>query len=372
MLEKYVDYVLMCSGCAYCLPMCSSFDRFKLEPYGARGLMTIARLILEGKLDLTIIPPDIIYTCPNCGYCDTRCRGENTDVLEALRADLVKKGKGLPKHIGFGEWAEKGHNPYYEPHEERFAWLPKIERKIPKKAECIYFAGCTSAYRIQSIAKATVNVLNTAGVDFITLGEEEWCCGSPLLRTGQRYLAEELAKHNLEAIERTGVESVVMSCAGCYRVFKRDYPKLGLKPDFEVLHTTELFRELLSEGRLKPKKKIEMKITYHDPCHLGRHGGVYEPPRDVIKNISGLELLEMTWIKEETRCCGAGGGVKSGYPNLALEWAQARVADAELTGAQAIVSACPFCQRNLSDAIETYGLTPSKVYDISELLAQVV
>ncbi|NIR87214.1 disulfide reductase, partial [Candidatus Bathyarchaeota archaeon] len=308
--------------------------------------------------------------CTTCGFCKERCPlGVDTvKINEILRAELVKKGFTRPEHDAFTKRIERVNNPYGEPHEERMKWLPS-EAKVAGKADTAYFIGCTTAYRRPEIAEATVRILNAAGVDFITLHPEEWCCGSPALRVGRRDLFLRLARHNVEAIRRTGVRRVVTSCAGCYRVLSQDYPEFVGETPFKVVHSSELMAELIKENRLKLSKEVPETVTYHDPCHLGRHTGIYEQPREVLKSIPEIKFVEMLKNRGNARCCGAGGGVKAGYADFAIQAAVRRLEEAKEVGAESIVSTCPFCAHNLKDAIRESG-SRLNFYDLTELVAK--
>lgn len=236
------------------------------------------------------------------------------------------------------------------------------------KAKTVLFIGCTSAYRRQEIATNTVKILNKLGIPF-SLMKDEWCCGSPLLRTGQNAQAKEMAQHNLDQLK--DAEKVITSCAGCLRAFRVDYPKMGLDVPFEALHITEFLSGLLDEGKLKLKNPVNMKVTYHDPCHMGRHMDfpIYDEPRKLLKAIPGLELKEMFANRENTWCCGAGGGFKVSHPETAIEVATDRLGHAKEVDAQVIVSSCPFCKSNILDAINAQK-SDLKMYDITELIAK--
>ena len=247
------------------------------------------------------------------------------------------------------------------------------------------------------MAIAAARIMNAAGVTFRILQDEEYCCGSPILRTGEIHTFQEFLNKNIDIIESKGIETVVFSCAGCYDTFKVDYP-LYRDYNFKVCHTVEFFNELLETGKLKLTKEIPLTATYHDPCHLGRNAeryeqwdgeevkliplisinippkpkrcgtyGVYESPRELLQKIPGLKLIEMERIKEYAYCCGAGAGVKSAFPEFALTTAITRIEEAEDTGAQVLTSSCPFCSTNLQDAINESG-SKLKYYDINELL----
>jgi len=364
---------------------CPSGEKYRFEAYFGGGKSWVARALLEGKIDIK--DPklvDILFACPTCGSCQQQCTLEEPEIgyrhrmvslIEALRAEAINAGSGLPgKQKAFGIHLGKEHNPYMELHKDRLNWLPN-NIKLPSKAENVYFAGCTSAYRQKELAQATVEVFRKATLDFTVL-KDEWCCASPLLRTGQWETswvsAKNIAQHNIAEAEKTEAKRIVTTCAGCYRTWKRDYTEeygdiLKTKHNFEILHTTQLLEQLVKNGEIKLEKNIKMRITYHDPCHLGRHVSVYDAPRNVLKAISGIELVEMPRNRENAWCCGSGGGVKSGYPEWAVEIAGERVKEAEKLGTDAIVSACPFCWRNLNDAINKYG-SKLKTYDIIELV----
>jgi heterodisulfide reductase subunit D len=240
----------------------------------------------------------------------------------------------------------------------------------------IYFTGCMAAYRTQEIAKTTIQLLKKAGVKFQLLGGDEWCCGSVLLRTGNVKLAREMMDHNLETFKNAGASTVVTSCAGCYRTISKDYPKLSESElEFNIIQTSELLKQLIDEGKLKfqPVKNPDgnIKITYHDPCHLGRHMDVYNPPRDVLKALPNVELVEMTRNRENARCCGYGGGVASADKELAQKMSDTRVNDAIETGAEILTSACPFCTFSLREAAER-NKTNIEVIDLTEVVAKFV
>jgi heterodisulfide reductase subunit D len=318
---------------------------------------------------------DDVHGCTTCGICSTVCEsGINTvELWESMRANLVKKGIGpygkqnmFPKLIG------QYHNPYMKDQKDRLAWVPE-DVKIEDKADIVYFTGCTAGYNQLALAFATSRVLNKLGIKFAMLGEDEWCCGSALIRTGQAHINNvpfELAKHNVEAIQKKGAKKVLFACAGCFRAAKVDWPRiLGKELPFEVVHVSEFLADLIKQDKIKWEKSINKTITYHDPCHLGRHVGVFDAPRYVLSHIPGVKFVEMDRIKEFQRCCGAGGGVKAGLPDLALGVAQSRVEDAVATNADILSSCCPFCKRNLMDGRDALQVD-LVVEDVIELVAE--
>ncbi|RLE48879.1 MAG: hypothetical protein DRJ31_06265 [Candidatus Methanomethylicota archaeon] len=399
-LEAFKEQIYSCLRCGTCRGDCviESSNVYNVicpiylvkpfEAYTPRGKMLLARAYFDGK-----VPPqsllDYIFMCTNCNNCTIQCRLtqvprtdyktkqlteerllDPTEIVEAFKAELALKGVQPEKHKRFAEWGKKEHNPYIEPHEKRFAWLPEeIKKKLPKQAKYVYFVGCTSSYRTTEIAKATVELFEKLGIDYTFI--DEWCCGSPYWRTGSISIAQEMARHNIEEIEKTGAEYVITSCAGCYRALKVDYSKRvpDQKLNAKVIHTAELLHELVKAGKLKFKEaaSIRVKAAFHDPCHTGRHIGLYDVPREVASAIPGVKLIEMLRSREGSLCCGSGGGVKSAYPDIALKLAEMRIKEALEVGADHLLSICPFCKRNFDDANKTLG-NPIKVIDLVELV----
>lgn len=366
-LDDVKDHVFICTRCNSCkfiyrkyLDSCPAGSYFVFEPYWASGKNWIARALLEGEYEMSESTAEKIYSCVLCGNCEQQCEQDVSDhlieIFEALRAEAVEKGFGpMPAHLAFKESIEKEGNPYGEPREIRFAEA-YVQKHIKDKAPVVYFMGCTAAYREKDLVQHTISVLEKMGIDFAIL-KDEICCGSPLITTGQVDAAKTLAKQNIEAVKNASAKTLVTSCAGCFRTWATQYEKkFGLKLPFKVQHISEFIKDNTKKLKMKyPGKKL--KVTYHDPCHLGRHGGVYEAPRDVLKKLPGVELVEMPRNRELAWCCGAGAGVKSAFKDFALETAKKRVEEAEGTGARVLVTACPFCERNLGDAIKAMNST---------------
>lgn len=348
------DEAFVCVQCHYCR-VCPAFEVLKWESVSPRGRMYLLKGIVKKEIEPDSLAVEDFYKCTTCGACETVCQTSIPliDVWEKARAEFVREGKApLPVHKKLREVAEKNGNPYGEPKGERSKWAEKYDFK--EKAEVIYFAGCTASYRMQELAENTVEFLFKMDIDFTYAGDEEYCCGSPFLRTGQREIAYEFFKRNYSEWKKRGIKKILTTCSGCFRTIKRDYPEiakeLGYEWDFEVIHTSQLIYELVKENRLEFEIKSE-RVTYHDPCHLGRHMGVYEEPRFVIEKM-GLELVEMEHNRENALCCGAGGGVKSQFKDLASEIGKKRIEEAIETNADYIVSCCPFCKLHLNQSAE--------------------
>lgn len=219
----------------------------------------------------------------------------------------------------------------------------------------LYFRGCTAREKMPQIEKATEYILNLAGIKYEKI-ENEGCCGSVLLRTGFKNQAKEQMEENMEKLEKYKDEIILTSCSGCYKTLKDDYKEI-LGENLKIIHISQLLNQLIKEGKIKLEKE-NITVTYHDPCHLGRHSGEFTAPREVIKEISNLE--EMEHNKMNALCCGSGGGVKSAYDEISNTIAKIRIGEAKETNAEFIVTACPFCKLNL----ETNG--DMKVLDLSE------
>lgn len=231
----------------------------------------------------------------------------------------------------------------------------------------LYFAGCMATYRMPTIAKATIALLRKANIQFEHLGAEEWCCGSVLFRTGYKKELKDIAEHNAEAFKKCD-SGIITSCAGCYRTLKKDY-----KPYIEgkgIFHIVELLDSLVKEGKLR-FPQIDVKVTYHDPCHLGRHLTVYDAPRNLLRAVPGLILVEMERNRENARCCGSGGGLRSAYKELSDSMALERLQEAERTGAEILTTACPFCAYSLREAAKASN-SRMRVMDVSEFLAGIL
>ncbi|MFX0132737.1 MAG: (Fe-S)-binding protein [Candidatus Hodarchaeota archaeon] len=384
-LEDYYKIIYNCCKCSMCRNMspwemqskrfkdiCPSGTRFLFEAYFAPGKMEITRALLDKEISYSDRLLHIIFACPLCGGCQAQCDDVNIikplDVLQKLRAKVVKEKGPLLAHAKFAKSIEKFHNPYNEPHENRLDWIPK-DIKLNENAKTAYFVGCTSSYRRFEIAKATVNVLNSIGVDFNILHPNEWCCGSPLFMTGQIDEGIKLMEHNLEVFKEKGIENLIFSCAGCYKTFKETYPQHSGDYNFNVLHITEFLSNYFKEHDVKLKNYSKI-VTYHDPCHLGRHSKVYDAPREVLKQIPGLKLVEMERIKENAWCCGAGAGVASAYKDFAYWTASNRLEEAKYVGADVLTSPCPFCITNFLEASKTMK-NPIEVIPLVKILEEV-
>ena len=395
----WVDHIYM-PGMKYST-RCPSATKYLFDSYGAYGKMRIGVALVEGRLDYSDELLKILYACTLCGACDVGCK-RNLDLeieltLEALRIKAVKDGKGpMPEHKKIAQKIAKQHNFFGSPHANRKKWLTK-EIKPSPKADVLYFVGCSASYTHPEIARATAKILNASGTPFMLL-PDEWCCGNTLYSVGMIDEAQKLAKRNIEAVKKTGAKTLLTSCAEGYRMWKVDYPKiLNMSTDdlgFKVVHLTEYVDELVKKGTLKLAKRIDLRLTYHDPCSLSRlsepwvpwkgerglwgvvspplerrrgTNGIYQPPRDVLQSIPGVKLVEMPRMRENAFCCGAGRGTKEAFPDFASWAAEQRLVEAKEVSAEAIVSACPWCKDNFTKVASNNGGN-LKVLDFSELV----
>ena len=363
-LKKYEKDIYLCTTCrdGGCGILCPIFETLGFESSTPRGAMRIARGLLEGRLEITEPLVRKIYTCTGCGYCATRCSNNPHGVMRALRSALIEAGKAHRDVARTAESLRKDHNPAFQPHKRRFDWLPE-ELRAPRKADVAFFVGCYGGHNIHIhwVAQTVVKILDKAGVKWTTLGLDEWCCGEVATQLGMPDLADEFVKHNVNAINRAvknlGVSRVVCQCPGCSHILKNYPRRLGLTLDAEVLHVTELYSELIKEGRLQFK---ESKITYvyHDACLLGRWQGVYEAPREIIKAIPEAKLVEMEpRTRDFSQCCtgdvrrwgasaGYGIALDKFYYDFSEGLVRRRLKAAKESGAETLVSTCVGCHRS--------------------------
>ncbi len=371
------------------------------DAYGAFGKMRIGTALVEGKLNWSPTMLEVIYADPLCGACDVGCK-RNLDLeigltLEALRVRAVKDGAGpMPAHKKIAQNIAAEHNYFGAPHANRGKWLTD-DIKVASKADIIYFVGCSASYKNPEIAQATGRILNAAKIPF-SLMPEEWCCGNTLQSVGMLDEARTLAKRNVEMVRKSGAKTVLLSCAEGYRMWKVEYPKLlniaTADLGFNVVHLVELVDDAIKTAALKPTKPLDIRLTYHDSCSISRLAdpwtpwsgergwmgtvsarlkrrrgtqGLYAQPRNVISVIPGVKFVEMIRARENAFCCGAGRGTKEAFPELATISVNHRLEEVKEIGAEALVSACPWCKNNFSQAVASNG-AGVKVMDFSELV----
>lgn len=312
------------------------------------------------------------YDCTLCGRCAVVCpvHIQTRQLWISMRRDLVRQGVYPSVFDRLRQTLLTYRNISGDDNTNRLIWsqnLPEIPPGVGQKerADVVFFVGCVASFYPQSysIPQSVVQVLERAGVDYMTLGSQEWCCGFPLVIAGMGDDAVEVMRHNLDAVHRTGARRLVATCPSCYHTWKHDYPRiLGV----EVLHLTEFLAQIVHTLPLQP---LEETVTYHDPCDLGRTSGVYEPPREVIRAIPGVTFVEMADHHQYSLCCGGGGDVEMADKDLTAAVARRRILQAQATGTRIILSACQQCKRTLAGAARQEKMRV-RVLDVVELVAQ--
>jgi len=403
-----------CSRCSLCkwvpmaqlkswrfAKMCPSVDRFNFHIYSGGGKMIAANSVLEGRSELNDAVADIVYNCQLCGACQVACQAyrdeiDLADVLLELRAKCVEEAYVVAEHLAMLDSMKKEDNTLGMKKQDRGDWAEGLD--IPnvntQEVQVLFHAGCQFSYdeELRDTARAWVTLLKNAGTDLGIAGKEEACCGGRAFEIGYQGEMKNFAEDMAGRVKASGAKLLLTPCSDCYYTFKYLYPKNGLDLCIPVLHTTEYTDQLIKKGRLQPKKSVPMRVTYHDPCHLGRRGeiykggwtgddklerpvrfkqtgslGIFEPPRDIIRSVPGVDFVEMERIREWSWCCGAGGGVYEAFPEFA-EWTAAdRLQEAKDTGAEALVTACPWCERLFKDTLEQTG-DDLKILDVMDLL----
>jgi len=381
-----------CTRCGECSIKCptggEAEEKEERTPRGKiRAVKRIRRIegnpvrrVLAGEERLQAMRSDFarsLYECTICGMCGEACplSLDTIQMWEALRGAAVRSGLGpMEAHEALIGSIENYDNPWMQPRAQRGRWArrhPNVLDATKEKVDLLYYVGCTASYdpEMARVAENLADILQSAGIRVGTLGKEEKCCGSTLLRLGEVEMARKLAKRNVEAFRSTGASTIVTACAGCFKALLQDYPALTGER-LPVKHVTQLLAELLRAGRIPLSADAgPAKVTYHDPCHLGRHTKMYDWPREILGRLPGIQLVEMERTREKARCCGAGGGLKTLDQGLALKVAAKRIEDAEQTGASVLVTSCPFCEQTLSEAARGRG-GKIAVKDITELVVE--
>jgi heterodisulfide reductase subunit D len=379
-LEELREELLQCRRCGICrnaVYEAKGFDGIcpvwknsaGFETNFMRGKIQVALALLDGQLEKSAENAESLFDCTLCGNCTQICASEfdPAHTLEQVREVLNEIPNDVRDKIT--QKIMSNDNPYVQDNKTKRDWISELGFEVPTKAEILYYVGCTAGIKLPEVAKAIARILKAADVNFAIIDDEP-CCGSVLIRTGQVEEAKICAKKVSRAIQDSGATRVIASCAGCLKTLKADYPdRFGIELP-EVQHVIDYVLELIKEGRIDPKSQgEEVKVTYHDPCHLGRELGIYQSPRDLLNKIPGVKLVEIETNRETAMCCGAGGGLKSYDNELAKKIGADRVKNAELTGAEILSTACPFCELNLESGRKE-NKSKIKVIDILELLAE--
>ncbi|MGQ9506439.1 MAG: heterodisulfide reductase-related iron-sulfur binding cluster [Candidatus Bathycorpusculaceae bacterium] len=360
-----------CEDCKICSDYCTVAPSFGgVETWSSKGRILFVKTLQNGELPPSKKVVDILYTCTQCGLCFGRCfeNLEINEVILAMRNQIVKKGLApMAFHETAKNIMETG-DPGAFPVERRLSWMREVSlRPLSKKPEILYWVGCMVADRNPKTAVALLKILNHAKVNFTMLMEREGCCGYVLLSTGFWDEAKKVAEENVLKVEKSGVKALVTPCAGCYYTFTRLYPKiLGISLPCEIFHSSQLIDKFIKNGEVK-LKNLNVTVTYHDPCSLGRHSGVFDEPRNVLKAIPDLKFTEMPLNRQLARCCGGGGGLWSFNHHVSMNCAGLRLMDLQSLNVDVLTTACPLCQINFRYTLARKS-APIEVCDIIEIV----
>ncbi len=360
----------MCFQCGLCDAVC---PWNKVRPFSMR------KLIREAAFGLTEIEGEDIWRCTTCGTCPAQCpRGvKQIDVSVALRR-VATEYDVFPASVKSARTARASliseGNPLQGERKKRADWAKDLSVKTYAEGmEVLYFVGCYLSYdpRMKKVATATANILKKAGVEFGILGDQESCCGESIRKTGSEQVFKDLARKNIKTFIDNGVKKIIVSSPHCFHTFKNEYPEFMV--NFEVIHMSQYLLELINEGRLELTGEYPQKVTYHDPCYLGRHNNVYDEPRDLLKQVAGLELVEMEASRKNSLCCGGGGGRIWMDTPQKERFSDIRLKQAEKTGAQVLATSCPYCITNFEES--RLNLEYEKVIevkDITEIISDMI
>lgn len=368
--EQGGDAFKYCYQCGLCDTVC---------PWNRVRDFSMRKLIREATFGLTDIESEDLWRCTTCGKCPQQCpRGvkqiESGVALRRIASENdVFPGPIAPlRTVSVGLMGEG--NPFNEERKNRGDWADGLSVNTFKEGmEVLYFSCCYLSYapRLKKVAAATVDILKKAGVKFGILGSKESCCGESIRKTGNEDLFKKLAKDNIKTFIENGVKKILVSSPHSYHTFKNEYPEFMVH--FEVVHISQYLQELISSGRLKLTREYEKKITYHDPCYAGRHNGIFDEPREVLKGIKGVELLEMPDSRENSLCCGGGGGRIWVETPKNERFSDLRIGQAIAVGAEVLVTSCPYCITNFEDSrLSLEDSEALEIKDITEIIQELI
>ncbi|MEW5723478.1 MAG: FAD-linked oxidase C-terminal domain-containing protein, partial [Thermodesulfobacteriota bacterium] len=374
--EAVDNEILACIQCGFCQAGCPTYAQTKLESLNARGRAVLAYNMLTDQVPPSEDLARRIYQCMVCINCKYTCPAQVdlSQIIHAARERLCEEGHLPEVHRKLIESIAEHGNPFTEPKDKRTDVFPK-EFTAKPTAGTLLFLGCVSSYQDLKIIPGMMRIAQAAGEDFTALGRDEVCCGYLAYLVGDMRAFRESRGQAIERIRRTGAKQVVATCAGCYKTLHDLYPKYGEDwQGIKVRHALEYIEELIKDGRLRFSDGDQpLKVAYHDPCDIGRHMQMYEPPRNVLRSLPGVELVEFPLNRSLAKCCGGGGGVKALDNPLAGDIAFERVKQALGVGADTIVSACPSCKNSLNQGAARARkdkVGKVKVMDLTELVAQ--
>jgi heterodisulfide reductase subunit D len=311
-----------------------------------------------------------VFRCTLCGNCQEICPVgiRLKELWFSVRQDLVHSDFYPRKIEMIRENLEESHNVFAEDNEERAEWVEDMPEApdhgyLKDRAEVVYFTGCVAAYfpLAQKIPIALAEILDLSGVDFTLLGEEEWCCGFPLLGAGLMDMFQDIMTHNIEVVRKKKAKKVIFACPSCYQMWREHYPR-----EFEIAHASQFLMHLIKNNRV-PLQNLPLTVTYHDPCDLGRGSRIFDAPREAIQSIPGIKLVELARNRENCQCCGGGGNLEMIDAELSAEIAKQKIEEVMRTGAEAVVTSCQQCVRTMTTYVKRNKIS-LEILDITQLI----
>jgi len=364
------DAFKRCFQCGLCDAVC---------PWNRVRTFSMRKIVRQATFGLTDIESEDIWLCTTCGRCPQQCPRDVQQIESGVALRRIATEYGVfPKPVTpirtiRGSLVGEG-NTLSEERAKRGDWAKGLSvNKFSEEMDILYFPGCYPSYdpRLKKVAVATATILNRAGVNFGILGSEENCCGESIRKTGDEEVFRRLAKENIKTFIDHGVKRILVSSPHCYHTFKNEYPQFMV--NFEVVHITQYLSELIREGRLELTKEYGKHVTYHDPCYLGRHNGIFDEPREVLKNVPGLALIEMPDCRVDSLCCGGGGGRVWMETQKGERFSDLRIEQAMGVGAEVLATACPYCITMFEDSRVTMGVDEKmEIKDITEIIQEVI
>ncbi len=359
-----------CFQCGLCDAVC---------PWNRVRTFSMRKIVREATFGLTEIESEDIWRCTTCGRCPQQCPRDVRQIDSGVALRRIATEYGVfptsvkPVRTASASLVAEG-NPLSEERKNRANWAEGLSVKtFTEGMEILYFPGCYLCYdpRLKKVARATAGILKHAGVDFGILGAKENCCGESIRKTGDEELFKRLARENIKAFIDNGVKKILVSSPHCYHTFKNEYPEFRV--NFEVVHISQYLFELINEGRLELKKEYGKRVTYHDPCYLGRHNGIFDEPRETLKKVPGLEFNELPEARIDSLCCGGGGGRIWMETPKGERFSDLRLEQAIGVGAEVLATSCPYCISNFEDSRLTLDVTENiEIRDITEIIQEVI
>ena len=373
-----------CTRCGECLRICPVYTQKTEEGINPRGKIQAMKKFIRGQYGLWARIfgkkslseqelekfSEMVYRCTLCGECSMQCPVsiDSRSLWIAIKETLVDLGH-YPKHLGMMKKnVLSKYNISGDHNSLRTIWLEGLEelpahRYQKERAKVVYFVGCVSGYfpMAYKVPQSVVRILERSGIDFTLLGGEEWCCGFPLIGAGFKKDIEELIRHNVEGVKEKGADSVIFSCPSCFHTWHEEY-----HTDLNLFHSTQFILDLIQRKKIRFRDE-KLKVTYHDPCDLGRQSGIYEAPREILRSMPGIEFVELASHGKESKCCGGGGLLEMVDPELSISLAREKIKEIQTTGAEIVVSACQQCTRTIQSTARRMKIHLKTAY-ITELV----